>query len=153
MKNRVICCSYKSLTISLTKFFLRLSFKQVTATASTGGESSSLNPPLSRRYNSIESRHERLSRAYVHAMESLYNDLKKLSLDMDKTESKEEWENLKTQRNEAIETIAMVTKASKDEIEKYMSTKVSDNNAIKRNYDILEKDNKDDGNDKPNKRK
>ncbi|BFS50152.1 hypothetical protein MFIFM68171_m14 (mitochondrion) [Madurella fahalii] len=125
---------------------------QTIAPSSGGGESSSLNSS-SKRYNSIESKHERLSRAYGHAMEGLYNDLKKLSLEMDKAENKEKWQNLKAQRDEAIETIAMVTKASTEEIEKYMSVKDSDNNAIKRNYDLLDKDNKDDGNDKPTKRK
>ncbi len=124
---------------------------QTIAPSSVGGESSSINSS-SKRYNSIESKHERLSRAYGHAMESLYNDLKKLSLEMDKAENKEKWENLKAQRDEAIETISMVTKASTDEIEKYMSVKDSENNAIKRNYDLLDEDNKD-GNDKPSKRK
>lgn len=72
---------------------------------------------------------------------------------MNKTESKEEWENLKAKRDEAIETIAMITKASRDEIEKYMSTKDSDNNSIKRNYEFFDKDNKEDGSDKPTKKK
>jgi hypothetical protein len=58
---------------------------------------------------------------------------------MEKAETDEEWRKLRDQRDEEMEIMQMVTKASKEELDKWMASDAK-NTATKRDLDVLDKE-------------
>jgi NADH:ubiquinone oxidoreductase subunit 3 (subunit A) len=79
------------------------------------GESSSTN------YSYEKYRAERYTKVYDSAVKNLVEEVKNLTLSMEKTEDDEEWKKLSDQRNDSMDLIKMVTQASTEEVKKLVS--------------------------------
>lgn len=102
-------------------------------TRQKGGESSSTAPSTG-QYTA-----KTLTRVFDNSTKLLIEEIKKLTLSMEKAETDEEWRKLRDQRDEEMEIMQMVTKASKEELDKWMASDAK-NTATKRDLDVLDKE-------------
>jgi NADH:ubiquinone oxidoreductase subunit 3 (subunit A) len=99
------------------------------------GQNSSTNPSVNKDYSA-----ERKAIVFDKAVQMLIEDVKNLNLSMQKTEDDQKWADLRDQVDETMEMIKMVSKASAEEVQKWVSGENTDSTATKRDYDALEEE-------------
>ena len=98
-------------------------------------ESSSSNPPRPRtNYASA-----RLNRVLDNTSISLIEEVKKLSISMDKADDDETWKKLRDQRDDAVDQIAFVAQASAEHVGKLQQLEET-STTPKRGFDAVEKE-------------
>ena len=111
------------------------------------GQSSSTKTPV----NPIDYSAKRKAVVFDKAVQMLIEDVKNLNISMQKTEDDKKWADLRDQVDETMEMIKMVSKASSEEVQKWVSVETTNSTATKRDYDDLETEKKEEG--EPSKKK
>jgi len=117
-----------------------------------GGESSSAldaqtqeaGESFSRNFSGGKYTAERFTKVFDNTIKNLVEEVKNLTISMEKTENDEEWKKLRDQRDNNMDIIRLVSEASADEVKKLVSEDTN-STAIKRNWDALEKEKKEEG--------
>ena len=104
----------------------------------------------STNYSYEKSRAERYTKVYDSAVKNLVEEVKNLTISMEKTEDDEEWKKLRDQRNDSMDLIELVTQASTEEVKKLVSLDTNSTTA-KREFDTVEPEKQEEG--EPSKKK